>query len=561
MTPDADTDRHAARPGPASRGLSLSWFSLLIGVIFFAASLTPSLIPRDFVLQGVLGGVVAALGYGLGQFLMFVWRYMELPVAQGLTARVLHAGFGVMSVGIAIYFLQRAAEWQNSIRERVGMLPVDEAHPLYTALIAIAVFIPLLVAGWGVQLLMDTARRQLQRFIPRRVANVAGIALVAYGSWALVDGFVIQRFLAFADDVYGEASAMFVPGVARPDAPTRSGSAASLVAWTDMGRWGRAFVASGPSAAEIAEFTGRPAEAPIRIYVGRNSAPTPAERTELAFAEMLRTGAFDRQVLVIAMPVGSGWLDAGSHDPLEFMHGGDIATVAVQYSYLVSWISLVFETDAGLEQAATLFDRVYDHWKDLPEDARPELYLHGISQGALVSMASVDVLQMLGAPIDGALWAGPPFASDLWRQATLSRNHASPFHLPVVGDSSVVRFANQRGIAAADDTQWGPVRVLFLQYGSDPIVFFNPLAALREPEWMTEPPAFDVSPQLRWVPFVTLFQLALDMAISQNIRRGYGHRYIAEDYIPAWLAVTRPLNWTEADTRRLMERFAGFDPG
>lgn len=547
---------------PASRRPTLSVFALAVGIVFFAFSLTPSLIPRDYVLQGVLGGVVMALGYGLGQFGLLLWRYVELPLARDRLGRVLNGLALGAALILAIAFLGETADWQNSIRARVGMAPVDAGHPAYVALIALIVFTPLWIAGWAFQLLMDTLRRQLRRVIPVRLANLLGLALAAYVAWALIDGFVIQRFLAFADDAYGQASALFDPDIARPEAELASGGPVSLIDWNDMGRWGRNFAATGPDADAISAFTGRPAKEPIRVYVGRNSAPTPAERTEIAFAEMLRTGAFERKVLVIAMPVGSGWLDAGSHDPLEIMHDGDIATVAVQYSYLTSWISLVFETDAGLDQAQTLFDRVYRHWRSLPEDRRPELYLHGLSQGALVSQSSVDLLTLMAAPIDGALWAGPPFASGLWGRITRARAPDSPYWLPQVNDGEVVRFVNQDTDLLDDAAhRWGPVRIVYLQYGSDPIVFFDPLSALRRPVWMDEEPAPDVSPELRWYPFVTLFQLALDMAISLNIERGYGHKYIAEDYIPAWVAVTRPKGWTDEDTQRLIDRFRGFDGG
>ncbi|WP_290748936.1 alpha/beta-hydrolase family protein, partial [Henriciella sp.] len=52
---------------------------------------------------------------------------------------------------------------------------------------------------------------------------------------------------------------------------------------------------------------------------------------------------------------------------------------------------------------------------------------------------------------------------------------------------------------------------VFLQYASDPIVFFDPGAIWRRPVWMREPPAPDVSPDLSFMPVVTQFQLALDM--------------------------------------------------
>ena len=39
---------------------SFSLAGLLIGTLFFAASLTPTLIPRDYLTQGVLSGCAAA---------------------------------------------------------------------------------------------------------------------------------------------------------------------------------------------------------------------------------------------------------------------------------------------------------------------------------------------------------------------------------------------------------------------------------------------------------------------------------------------------------------------
>jgi uncharacterized membrane protein len=45
-------------------------------------------------------------------------------------------------------------------------------------------------------------------------------------------------------------------------------------------------------------------------------------------------GGFERSVLVVATPTGSGWLDNGAVDTLEYLHGGDTAIVATQYSYL-----------------------------------------------------------------------------------------------------------------------------------------------------------------------------------------------------------------------------------
>ena len=45
---------------------SFSYFGLLSAALFFAISLSPSLIPRPYVAQGVLSGVASAIGYLVG---------------------------------------------------------------------------------------------------------------------------------------------------------------------------------------------------------------------------------------------------------------------------------------------------------------------------------------------------------------------------------------------------------------------------------------------------------------------------------------------------------------
>ena len=53
---------------------SFSTSGLLVGVIFFAVSLTPSLIPRPHLVQAVISGASLAAGYAIGVFLRWLWR-------------------------------------------------------------------------------------------------------------------------------------------------------------------------------------------------------------------------------------------------------------------------------------------------------------------------------------------------------------------------------------------------------------------------------------------------------------------------------------------------------
>ncbi|MCC3263125.1 alpha/beta-hydrolase family protein, partial [Paenibacillus polymyxa] len=77
------------------------------------------------------------------------------------------------------------------------------------------------------------------------------------------------------------------------------------------------------------------------------------------------------------------------------------------------------------------------------------------------------------------------------------------------------------------DAPWGPMRVVYLQYASDPVTFFDYRDLYRPPAWMSAPMGPDVSPELRWYPVVTMLQLALDMAVGTATPMGYGHVYAA----------------------------------
>ena len=91
----------------------------------------------------------------------------------------------------------------------------------------------------------------------------------------------------------------------------------------------------------------------------------------------------------------------------------------------------------------------------------------------LNSEKSVEPFELLGEPIQGALWSGPPFANALWRSFTDGRNAGSPEWLPTFRDGSLVRFINQNGLREPAETPWGPMRIVYLQYASDAITFFE----------------------------------------------------------------------------------------
>jgi uncharacterized membrane protein len=239
--------------------------------------------------------------------------------------------------------------------------------------------------------------------------------------------------------------------------------------------------------------------------------------------------------------------------PLEMLYHGDIASVSVQYSYLPSWLTLLVDPGYGAETARAVFKSVYGYWRDLSPSDRPRLFLFGLSLGALNSDLSSDFFDIIGDPYSGALWVGPPFPSRTWRVVTDARTKGSPAWLPEFRDGSLIRFANQFHSAAAHDADWGPVRIVYLQYASDPITFFETASLWREPAWMKMPRGPDVSSELRWVPVVTFLQLVCDIITATTTPKGVGHVFAADHYLDGWIAVTAPQGWTESDLARLKQ--------
>lgn len=536
----------------------LSGFSLpgLIGAgLLFAPSMAPSLIPRDAVVQGMLSGFAAAVGFWLGLTFLWLWTFLELPAPKkgvAKAARIVASASVVLIVG---YSLWSAAEWQDSLRQFLGLERLESVYTPVVLLVAIPVALLFREMGrlfaWTAALIA----RLLRRIMPRRVAILIGILLAAVLWTNMVSGTIGGFTLRSLDAMFLALDELIDDDLALPTDDLVTGSVTSLVSWEKLGRQGRRFVVSGPGKEEIEDVTGVEAMRPIRVYVGLGAAETPEERAQLALEEMKRVGAFDRSLLVIATPTGTGWIDEAAIDPLEYLHHGDTAIVAQQYSYLTSYVSLFVEPGYSKASAKALFDAVYGYWKRLPDDTRPRLYLHGLSLGSSGSEQSMSLYTVLGDLIHGAVWSGPPFSNPEWSTFTRGRDPESPFWLPQFSDGSLVRFTNQHNALDVPGAEWGPVRLVYLQYASDPVTFFSPDLFYREPSWLIGKRGPDVSPDLDWIPIITGLQIAFDMISASAFGHGLGHLYAAPHYIDAWVAVTDPDGWTDAEIENLKAHF------
>ncbi len=534
-------------------GLHLSG---LIGAgLLFALSMAPSLIPRDAAIQGMLSGFAAAVGFWLGLAVVWLWTFIELPFLTGGLAKAARFAASALTILLIGYSLWHAAEWQDSLRDFLGLQPLESIYTPIVLLVAIPVALLLREIGRIFSWTTKTISRLLGRLMPRRVSLFLGILLAAFVLTQLALGTVGRLTLESLDAMFLALDQLIEDDLVPPSEGFTTGSATSLISWEDLGRQGRRFVVSGPSQGAIEDLTGSAAMRPVRVYVGLGAAETPEERAKLAVEEMKRVGAFDRSLLVVAIPTGTGWIDDAAVDTLEYLHRGDTAIVAQQYSYLTSYISLFVEPGYSKASAKALFNAVYGHWRRLPVDSRPRFYLHGLSLGSSGSEQSMNLYTVLGDLIHGAVWSGPPFTNPNWAAFTQGRHPESAFWLPKFADGSLVRFTNQENALDIPGAQWGPMRLVYLQYASDPITFFSTDLFFREPSWLIGARGPDVSPDLEWIPIVTGLQVAFDMIGASALGPGLGHLYAASHYIDAWVAVTEPDGWTDTDIARLKTHF------
>ncbi|XSG80899.1 MAG: alpha/beta hydrolase [Methyloligella sp. ZOD6] len=549
------------RPSPRDKKRTAPWWlpsyaGLFLGFLFFILSFTPSLVPRPLIFQGLLGGLAFFIGYAIGHGGVALWRYLELPELPRPWWRAANIVLALVCAVAAILYLPQATAWQDEVRARLNMPPAEAANLLLVIPAAAAIAVLLMLLLRGLIAGFRAASALVYRWVPRRIAGLLGAAIFAVLLVTLVNGTLISATITAIDKAQALTDVTSPPGAIQPEEATRSGGPGSKIAWQDLGRAGKRFVTEGPRKAEIEAFTGRPAVEPIRVYAGLRAADSPEKQAELALADLIAMDAFDRSILVIATPTGTGWVDNNGIAPLEYMHDGDVATVAVQYSYLQSPLSLILEPGRSQDSAAEVFRVIYRYWRSLPDDRRPKLYLFGLSLGSHGSEASPPMYAWLGDSFDGAVWSGPPFRNRIWRAIQRDRNEESPPWRPVFEDGANFRVIGHGDSAEDAAADWGRVRIVYIVYPSDAIVFFEESMFYRQPGWMASPRGEDVSPLLQWFPIVTALQVGIDMMFAAEVPPGHGHDIAPADYIEAWTAVSAPEDWTGEDASRLATKLA-----
>jgi uncharacterized membrane protein len=344
-----------------------------------------------------------------------------------------------------------------------------------------------------------------------------------------------------------------------PETGSVSGGPGSLVPYLSLSRQGRRHVHTYVRPEWIERVMEEPAKAhPIRIFVGLDSAPTPEERVELAMKELERTNAFDRSVILMVSPTGTGYVNYAAVESLEYMTRGDCATVTLQYSKRPSPLSLG-RVDVGREQNHMLLQVLYDRIQTIPESERPRFTLFGESLGAHTSQDAFvhrGTRGLLDRGVDAALWIGTPHASE-WKEEALGRPRFD------VDRSLVGVFNDIDELEALSEEERGKLRYVMLTHYNDAVAYFGPEILIACPPWMgepsTRPPGIPRS--ARYGPVVTFLQTLVDMKNSANVIPGQfeakGHDYRAD--LARFVREVFRLEATDEQIKRIDEAMRDFE--
>jgi uncharacterized membrane protein len=544
MTDRATVVRRAAHTlRPWARRAHLS--STLLALAGYLTAMSPSLLPRTWLVQGAIAGICATFGYAVGRLLEVIaaavgrWAGIEVTMRRR-ARRALVWGWPVVLLLVLVVTPFSTLRRHQRTAEIVGTEAPTALELGVATVVALIVFVSLMALWERLSVVVAWTAGQLHRAMPRWVARVIASVLVIALLGLAADRLVVETFIsraATAADTVNAAGLEDPP----PVSPLRSGSAESNEPWASLGNAGRTFVRSGPSREEIAEVTGEPALEPIRVYAGLNGDRDLAGTAAAVVAELERTGAFDRAAVLVLVTTGTGWVNEWVPSSFEVLLGGDSAVATMQYSTLPSALAFLESAATPPVAGTALITAVEAALAELPEDRRPELYLSGESLGAYGANAAFESLEDMLSRVDGALFTGTPGFTPLHAEITASRVMSSTEALPVVDDGRHVRFAADADELVADQFgrglgPWERPRAVYLQHRSDPVVWWHPRLLYRTPDWLDETRRGSPAEQMSWAPFVTFWQVTADLGWANSAPPGEGHRYV-DEVVPAMAAV------------------------
>lgn len=545
--PESWTDKQ--REQAATLLLDLAVIPLGFGVVAFIGHRSNETTVRGLIRQA--GWRSAITGVGASVLAATLAVQGRLDRAVGADGRLMRLPLAI-PVGVAVAMGLEKARQAESPPEHIA----DPARSAPLLGLAAGAGVVVTLAGltigeaWTARQLGSVGSRVLpgsERFW-RRAGHIVMLGGVGYGTHALWNRAMsgIESGTAKYDEGMDESA----PGIWTNEYV--SGSPESLVTWASMGREGRrhvvTYVRPEPLLDRPAELQGVPRPelsiqtvmgqkaraVPISIFVGLDSAPSAAERVDLALAEMDRTDAWSRSVIMLVSPTGTGYVNYVAVSCVQYMTFGDMASVTLQYSKRPSPLSLG-KVKGAKEQNRTLWLKILERIRLMPPDKRPKVVVFGESLGAHTSQAAFEGWGTLGPQalgIDRALWIGTPQMST-WRNEIMGPPR------PDIDRSLIAVVNDYEEFLALGNTAKEHAHYVLLSHDNDGVTKFGPALINRRPDWLgPDRPRVEEVPNrsprgipvsMRWRPVTTFFQLLVDM---KNAQIPGAYRAWAHDYRP-----------------------------
>ena len=527
--------------------MGLSFLGVIAALAMYAVSVSPSLMARSWAWHAVASGILVACGYVAG---VVVQNVAQLVIRlTGLTisaSEPVELGFRIgIGALFALWWIYAVIQSYRRARKAAALVNMPgETFGEYLLGTAGAV-----VVSWMLLRIVGALNRlcwmliaSLDAHMPRPAAIVVSMVILFAIMFFLTSKVILRGGIGFFRRKAEQLNMRTARGIYQPVVPERSASPASPVTWESVGGQGRVFLGRGPSRLDIAQVCGGVAMEPIRVYSGMPTGGSGIEQAAATVvAELHRTGAFDRAVILIAASTGSGWVDEWQVQPLEFLTRGNCATASLQYSYVPSALNWLTGLEPAQEASAALFAAVRAELDLMDEADRPALFVCGESLGAFASQSVFESFEDVLARVDGALWVGTPSFTPMHAALTAARHKGSPEVAPVVHNARRVRFVNEPSDLRTDLYgrelgPWGFPRVVYAQHPSDPVVWWTNKLIWTQPDWLRERAGRDVSLNVEFTRFATYIQVLADLPVAGTAPGGHGHTY-HEELIPLWRGI------------------------
>ena len=527
--------------------MGLSFLGVIAALAMYAVSVSPSLMARSWAWHAVASGILVACGYVAG---VVVQNVAQLVIRlTGLTisaSEPVELGFRIgIGALFALWWLYAVVQSYRRARKAAALVNMPGEtfgeYLLGTAGAVVVSWMLLRIVG-ALNGLCWMLIASLDAHMPRPAAIVVSMVILFAIMFFLTSKVILRGGIGFFRRKAEQLNMRTARGIYQPVVPERSASPASSVTWESVGGQGRVFLGRGPSRLDIAQVCGGEAMEPIRVYSGMPTGGSGIEQAAATVvAELHRTGAFDRAVILIAASTGSGWVDEWQVQPLEFLTRGNCATASLQYSYVPSALNWLTGLEPAQEASAALFAAVRAELDLMDEADRPALFVCGESLGAFASQSVFESFEDVLARVDGALWVGTPAFTPMHAALTAARHKGSPEVAPVVNNGRRVRFVNEPSDLRTDLYgrelgPWGFPRVVYAQHPSDPVVWWTNKLIWTQPDWLRERAGRDVSMNVEFTRFATYIQVLADLPVAGTAPGGHGHTY-HEELIPLWRGI------------------------